>query len=161
MFIEALFSPYDHQWCISLLKEIWGGELRAAVCLKNHLGENFSLIMVFIGLLPMFISWLLILLIVCVPTESVEHYENHSAFVSKFTSDGMFWAHFKVTAPATAFRFTPLHAAPRFWRCILVEIQKAGAEAVLKFLKAKSEKWCYYFWFVLMPELRALWSRCW
>ena len=61
-----------------------GGELRAALCLKNYLGENIPLKMVFMGLLPgeLFISWLLIFLNVCVPVESVQNYETHSASVS-------------------------------------------------------------------------------
>lgn len=54
-------------------KRNFGGKLRAALCLKNHLSENIPLIMVFMGILPgnVFISWLLIFLNVFIPAVSV------------------------------------------------------------------------------------------
>ena len=119
-----------------------GGELRTALCLKpfrwEHSSDN--------GLYGSFTWWGVhfmiahILECLCSSRVSSKLWNSLCICISKFTSDGTFWGHFKGTAPTTAFRLTSLHAAWRFWCCVLVEIQKAGPEAVLKFLKANSEE---------------------
>ena len=97
--------------------------------------------MVFMGLLPgeVFISWLLIFLNVCVPVESVQNYETQSASVS-LNPPRM--AHAEDTWRQQHLPLPSGWVAPRRAASVALRVsrEKAGAAAVLKFLKAKSEK---------------------